>query len=139
MDDLKYSGNFIVMSYNPFVLTYFKKHKPDWLRAQIGHSLKGLRKVPIFRFPWILNGILGMLFDMSCADCIVLDNSQWIFYLIAYHKNIKGKPVLIYAPKSYVEQEGFIGRDSIANFIVENIRDERAWPKGYINKFKRQE
>jgi len=139
MDDLKYSGNFIVMSYNPFVLTYFKKHKPDWLRAQIGHSLKGLRKVPIFRFPWILNGILGMLFDMSCADCIVLDNSQWIFYLIAYHKNIKGKTVLIYAPKSYVEQEGFIGRDSIANFIVENIRDERAWPKGYINKFKRQE
>lgn len=138
MDDINYSGEFIVMSYNPFVLTYFKEHKPDWLRAQIGHSLKGLRKVPIFRFPWILNGILGMLFDMSCADCIVLDNSKWIFYLIAYHKNVKGKPVLIYAPKSYVEQEGFIGRDSIANFIVENIRDEKAWPKGYIDKFKRK-
>lgn len=137
MEETNYSGNFIVMSYNPFVLTYFKEHKPEWLRAQVGHSLKALRKVPIFRLPWILNGILGMLFDMSCADCIVFDNSKWIFYLIAYHKNIKGKPVLIYAPKSYVEQQSFIGRDSTANFIVENIRDDKAWPKEYLEKFKR--
>jgi len=135
----KYSGNFIIMSYNPLVLTYFKEQRPEWLRAQIGHSLKGLRRVPILNLTWILNGILGMLFDKSSADCIVLDNSKWIYYLIAYHKNIRGKPVLIYAPKSYIEQETFIGKDSVANFIIENIKDENAWPKGYINKFKRNE
>lgn len=132
----RYKGNFIVMSYNPLVLSYFKTVEPDWLRAQIGHSLKGLRKVPFFRFPWILNGILGLLFDMSCADCVVFDNSKWIFYLIAYHKNIRGKPVLIYAPKTYMEQEAFIGKDSVANFIVENVADESSWPKEYIQKFK---
>ena len=131
-----YNGNLIVMSYNPLVLSYFKTVQPDWLRAQIGHSLKGLRKIPPFRFPWILNGVLGILFDMSCADCVVFDNSKWIYYLIAYHKNIRGKPVLIYAPKSYIEQESFIGKDSVANFIIENITNEVAWPKDYIEKFK---
>lgn len=131
-----YNGNFIIMSYNPMVLSYFKTVEPDWLRAQIGHSLKGLRKVPFFRFPWVLNGILGLLFDMSCADCVVFDNSKWIYYLIAYHKNIRGKPVLIYAPKTYVEQEAFIGKESVANFIVENVTDEKSWPKDYFEKFK---
>lgn len=131
-----YNGNFIVMSYNPLVLSYFKTVEPEWLRAQIGHSLKGLRKVPFFRFPWLLNGLLGLLFDMSCADCVVFDNSKWIYYLIAYHKNIRGKPVLIYAPKTFMEQEAFIGRESIANFIVENVADEASWPKDYVDKFK---
>lgn len=131
-----YTGNFIVMSYNPMVLTYFKTVRPDWLRAQIGHSLKGLRKVPFFRFPWILNGVIGLLFDLSCADVVVFDNSKWIYYHIAYHKNIRGKPVLIYAPKTYVEQEAFIGRESIANFIVENVADEASWPKKYLERFK---
>ena len=131
-----YKGNYILMSYNPFVLLYFKEVKPEVLRAQIGHSLSGLRKVPIFRFPALLNGILGMLFDMSCADVVVFDDSKWLFYLIAYHKNVKGKPVLIYAPKSYTEQEAFIGRESIANFIIENVTDKASWPKDYIDKFK---
>lgn len=131
-----YSGNFIIMSYNPLVLTYFKTVRPDWLRAQIGHSLEGLRRIPIFRFPTLLNSIMGILFDMSCADCVVFDNSKWIYYLIAYHKNIKGKPVLIYAPKTYIEQQAFIGRESVANFIVENIADNSSWPKEYLSKFK---
>ncbi len=131
-----YNGNFIVMSYNPFVLSYFKSVQPDWLRAQIGHSLKGLRKVPFFRFPWVLNGVLGILFDMCSADCVVFDDSKWIYYLIAYHKNIQGKPVLIYAPKTYMEQEAFIGKDSVANFIIENVTDELSWPKDYTDKFK---
>lgn len=134
-----YDGNFIVMSYNPMVLYYFKTVRPEWLRAQIGHSLKGLRKVPFFRFPWILNGILGILFDMSCADCIVLDDSKWIYYLILYHKNIRGKPILIYAPKTYMEQEAFIGKDSVANFIIENVTDENSWPQDYIEHFTTKE
>lgn len=131
-----YTGNFIIMSYNPLVLTYFKTVRPEWLRAQIGHSLEGLRRIPIFRFPVILNSIMGVAFDMSCADCVVFDNSKWIYYLIAYHRNIKGKPVLIYAPKTYLEQQAFIGRESVANFIVENIADSESWPREYLNKFK---
>lgn len=134
--EAEYDGNFIIMSYNPLVLSYFKTVEPNWLRAQVGNSLKGLRKVPFFRFPWVLNGVLGILFDMSCADCVVFDNSKWIYYLIAYHKNIRGKPVLIYAPKTYMEQEAFIGKSSVANFIIENIADEASWPKDYVEKFK---
>ena len=131
-----YTGNFIIMSYNPLVLSYFKTVEPDWLRAQIGHSLKGLRKVPFFRFPWVLNGVLGILFDMCSADCVVFDNSNWIYYLICYHKNIRGKPVLIYAPTTFMEQEAFIGKDSVANFIIENAADEASWPKEYLKKFE---
>lgn len=138
IENSKFRGNFIVMSFNPMVLNYFKKERPEWLRAQVGHSLKGLRdKIPFFRFPWIINGLLGTLFDLSSADCIVMDNSNWLYYIISFHKNVQGKPVLIYAPKSYKEQEAFIGRDSVANFIVENIESTEDWPKGYIRKFKK--
>lgn len=137
LENSNFKGNFILMSFNPMVLNYFKKVRPDWLRAQVGHSLKGLReKVPFFRFPWVINGLLGMLFDLSDADCVVMDNSNWLYYLISFHRNVQGKPVLIYAPKSYKEQEAFVGRDSVANFIVENIESTEDWPRSYIKQFK---
>lgn len=132
----KFKGEFICMSYNPFVLNFFKEVRPEYLRAQIGHSLKGLRKVPFFRFPWLLNGILGILFDTGNADCCLFDNSNWIFWMIAYHRNIKGKPVLVYAPKNYLEIEGFVGKESISNFIIEDAENKEAWPEEYIEKFK---
>lgn len=136
IESSNYKGNFICMSYNPLVLNFFKEIRPKYLRAQIGHSLKGLRKVPFFRFPWVLNGVLGILFDIGSADCCLFDNSNWIFWMIAYHSNIKGKCVLIYAPKSYLEIEGFVGKESISNFIIENAADENAWRKEDIMKFK---
>ena len=129
LENSNFKGNFILMSYNPLVLNYFKKVRKDYLRAQIGHSLSGLRRVPFFRFPWILNGLLGILFDIGHADLTLFDNSEWIFWMIAYHRNIKGKPVLIYAPKNYMEIEGFVGKESISNFIVENAENDKAWPK----------
>lgn len=137
IESSNFKGNFILMSYNPFVLNYFKKVRKDYLRAQIGHSLSGLRRVPFFRFPWILNGLLGILFDTGHADLTLFDNSEWIFWMIAYHRNIKGKPVLIYAPKNYMEIEGFVGKESISNFIIENAENEKEWPKEYLEKFKK--
>ena len=125
------------MSYNPLVLNYFKTIRKDYLRAQIGHSLSGLRKVPFFRFPWILNGVLGILFDIGNSDCSLFDNNDWIFWMIAYHKNVQGKPVLIYAPKNYMEIEGFVGKESIANFIIENAASEESWPSEYFAKIKK--
>ena len=136
LEKSEFTGNFILMSFNPMVLKFFKKERPDWLRAQVSHSLKGLKKIPFFRFPWIINGLLGTLFDLSQADCVVMDNSNWLYYLISFHRNVQGKPVLIYAPKSYKEQEAFVGRDSVANFIVENIESAEDWPRSYIRKFK---
>lgn len=137
LENSNFRGNFILMSYNPFVLNYFKKVRKDYLRAQIGHSLSGLRRVPFFRFPWILNGALGILFDIGHADATVFDNSEWIFWMIAYHRNIKGKPVFIYAPKNYMEIEGFVGKESISNFIIENAENKESWPIEYIERFKR--
>lgn len=131
-----FKGNFIVMSYNPLVLNYFKRERKDYLRAQIGHSLSGLRKVPFFRFPWLLNGVLGILFDIGHSDCTLFDDSEWIFFMIAYHRNIKGKPVLIYAPKNYIEIEGFVGKESISNFIIENAENIDSWPEEYIKKYE---
>ena len=138
IESSNFKGNLIIMSYNPLVLNYFKSERKDILRAQIGHSLSGLRKVPFFRFPWILNGILGILFDVGYADCILFDNSEWIFWMIAYHRNITGKPVLIYAPKSYIEIEAFIGKESISNFIIENAENVEAWGEDYLKKYKKK-
>lgn len=137
LENSNFHGNFILMSYNPFVLNYFKRTRKDYLRAQIGHSLSGLRKVPFFRFPWILNGLLGILFDIGNADCTLFDNNDWIFWMIALHRNIKGKPVLIYAPKNYLEMEAFVGKESISNFIIENITNQESWQEEYIEKFKK--
>lgn len=137
IEESGYNGDFILMSFNPMVLNFLKIERPEWLRAQIGHSLNGLRKkIPFFRFPWIINGLLGTLFDVSQADVVVMDNSNWLYWLISFHRNVQGKPVLIYAPKSYKELEAFIGRDSVANFIVENIESTEDWPEWYIQKFK---
>ena len=138
IESSNFKGNLIIMSYNPLVLNYFKSERKDILRAQIGHSLSGLRKVPFFRFPWILNGILGILFDVGYADCILFDNSEWIFWMIAYHRNITGKPVLIYAPKSYIEIEELIGKESISNFNIENAKNVEAWGEDYLKKYKKK-
>ncbi len=129
-----YKGKFAVQSFNPLVLMWFEKFKPEYIRGQVGHSLSGLTKyVPFFRFPWAVNVVL---FEKSSADYAVYDNSNFIYLFIKYNKDIRGRSVLIYAPKSYNEIETFIGKEGISNFIVENVADETAWPKWWLQKFK---
>lgn len=130
----EFKGNFAVQSFNPLVLMWFEKNRPDYIRGQVGHSLSGLAKyVPFFRFPWAVN---VLLFNKSNADYAVYDNSNFIYILIKYNKDIKGRCVLVYAPKSYREIENFIGKEGISNFIVENVADTVAWPEEYLNNFK---
>ena len=134
ISECDYKGKFAVQSFNPLVLMWFEKFKPEYIRGQVGHSLSGLTKyVPFFRFPWAVNVVL---FEKSSADYAVYDNSNFIYLFIKYNKDIRGRSVLIYAPKSYNEIETFIGKEGILNFIVENVADETAWPKWWLQKFK---
>lgn len=136
IEEKKYTGNFAVQAWNPLVLMYFEKVRPDFVRGQVGHSLSGLIKyVPINQLPWIVN---VLLFNKSHADYCVYDASNFIYILIKYNRNIKGRPVFIYAPKTELEIESFIGKEQIAGFIVENVIDNRAWSKSYIRKFKKR-
>ena len=134
IEETGYDGNFSVQSWNPLVLMYFEKIKPEYLRGQVGHSLSGLIKyVPLNGLPWVVN---VLLFNLSHADYCVYDASSFIYVLIKYNK-LKGRPVLIYAPKSEMEIESFIGKQQIEGFIIENALDPKSWSKSYIRKFKR--
>ena len=136
IEQKEYMGNFAVQAWNPIVLMFFEKVRPNYIRGQVGHSLSGLVKyVPINKLPWIVN---VLLFNKSHADYCVYDASNFIYVLIKYNKNIKGRPVFIYAPKSEMELETFIGKEQIAGFIVENVLDSHSWSKSYIRKFKKR-
>ena len=136
IEEKGYIGKFAVQAWNPLVLMYFERVRPQYIRGQVGHSLSGLVKyVPIDQLPWIVN---ALLFDKSNPDYCVYDASNFIYILIKYNKNIKGRPVFIYAPKTQMELESFIGKDQIAGFIVENVLDHHSWSKSYIRQFKKR-
>lgn len=137
IDETCYRGNFSVQAWNPLVLMYFEKVRPEYIRGQVGHSLSGLIKyVPLNGLPWVVN---VLLFNRSHADFCAYDASNYIYVLIKYNKDIKGRPVFIYAPKSEQEIKSFIGREQIAGFIIENPLNPKAWSKRYIRKFKKKD
>ena len=137
IDETNFKGNFSVQAWNPLVLMYFEKERPEYIRGQVGHSLNGLIKyVPINGLPWIVN---VLLFNKSHADFCAYDASNFIYVLIKYNKDIKGRPVFIYAPKSEKETKSFIGKEQIAGFIIENPLDHKAWSKKYIRKFQKRD
>lgn len=132
----EYTGNFSVQAWNPFVLMYFEKIRPEYIRGQVGHSLCGLVKyVPLTGVPWIVN---VLLFNHTHADYCVYDASDFIYVLIKYNKDIKGRPVFIYAPKTERQMQSFIGKEQISGFIVENVLDQKSWSKSYVKKFKKK-
>ena len=134
LDKTGYKGNFTVQSWNPFVLMYFEKHKPEYIRGQVGHSLSGLVKyVPLNGIPWIVN---VAFFNLSHADYCVYDSSPFLYVLLKYNR-IMGRPIYVYAFKSEKEINAFVGKSQISNFIVENISDDTMWSKQYRRKFKR--
>ncbi len=136
IEETNFNMNFSVQSWNPLVLMYFEKNRPEYIRGQVGHSLSGLIKyVPLNGIPWVVN---VLLFNLSHADYCVYDASPFIYVLIKYNK-LKGRPVLIYAPKSEIEIEGFIGKEQIEGFFVENVLDSKSWSKRYIRQFKKHD
>lgn len=108
----KYNGEFSVQSFNPLVLRYFKKKKPEYIRGQIGNSLKKLSTLQKFILP-IVN---FCLFYYGDPDYIVYDLDKSVLALSNFNK-VVGLPVLGYAPKKYKDIIPYL--DYFDNFIVE--------------------
>ena len=100
MEELKnYKGKFVVQSFNPRVVNWFKLNYPKIHRGQVGHSLRGLRnKVP----NPVLVAANFLLFYTGHPDYIVYDLDKNVHILPTFN-SIVGLPVIGYAPKSEKE------------------------------------
>ena len=145
IEDSHFAGNFAVQSFNPCAISYFKKNHPSYIRGQVGHSLRGIFKNLDMINVWLVN---VFFFDASLADYCVYDDSNYIWLLLKYNKDLKGRPALIYAPKSEKEVRAYIGRQCISNYIVENVGrhkkrsivlNEKSWSKDFIEQYKIKE
>lgn len=136
----RYTGNFAMQAFFPPVLMWIKENHPEIIRGQVYNSLKKFAKVNFIR-----KTVHLVLAHKSCADYCVYDNSQYIWVFLKFQEVI-GKKVLVYAFKNELQIKAFIGKENIANVIVENIVSEidkngdyilntNDWSEKFINRY----
>lgn len=137
----QYTGNFAMQAFFPPVLIWLKENYPEIIRGQVYNSLKKFAKVNFIR-----KAVHLILAHKSCADYCVYDNSQYIWAFLKFQEII-GKKVIVYAFKNEHAIKAFIGKENIANVIVENIiydideednyvLNSRDWSKKFIERYK---
>lgn len=48
----QYPGDFMVESFNPIAVHWFKKHRPEWIRGQLAMNLKNDKSIPtLLKYP----------------------------------------------------------------------------------------
>ncbi|MEG1009906.1 MAG: hypothetical protein RSF67_08890, partial [Clostridia bacterium] len=117
MDLMKeYKGEFVIQSWNPLVVLYFKNNYPENIRGQVGNSLKGIKTFRSFS----LNTVCFILFYLGEPDYIVYDLDETVYILSKFNKII-GLPVIGYTAK---DQHDIIRYEKyFDNIIVEgNIK-----------------
>lgn len=144
LKDNEYSGNFAMQAFFPPVLIWLKEHNPEIIRGQVYNSLKKFAKVNFIR-----KAVHLILAHKSSADYCVYDNSQYIWAFLKFQEII-GKKVIVYAFKNEHEIKAFIGKENIANVIVENIIsnitkegeyviNNKDWSQRFIDMYKEKE
>ena len=138
---LKEGYNFYVQAANPFVLNWYHQNISTVKRGMVGNSVPSIRtivlrlrnskKTNVFT-DLIRQAIAFIWFDLAESDYCVYDYSNYIYVFMKYCKGFRGKPVLIYAPKSLYEIENMIGNELVDAYIMENISDNIAWPNEYM-------
>lgn len=133
MEELKsYSGEYVVQSFNPRVVSWFERKYPHIRRGQVGHSLRGLRnKIP----NPVLIAVNFCLFYTGKPDYIMYDLDKNVHILPTFN-NIVGLPVLGYAPKSVKETYEF--QDFFANFVYEDLENREAWGEYFKENFNKE-
>lgn len=140
LSSYRYEGNFSMQAFFPPVLIWLKKNYPEILRGQVYNSLEKFAKVPFVR-----KAVHLILAHKSCADYCVYDNSQYIWAFLKYQEVI-GRLVIVYAFTNEHQIKAFIGKENIANVIVENIvsdigedgtyiLNEKDWSKEFILQY----
>lgn len=126
-----YSGEYVIQSFNPRVVDWFKSNYPHVQRGQVGHSLRGLRnKVP----NPILVAINFLLFYSGKPDYIMYDIDPYVHVLPTFN-NIVGLPVLGYAPTSVEETLDY--QDFFANFVYEDLENKEHWGDYFLKRFEK--
>lgn len=134
---------FYVQAANPFVLNWYNQNIPSVKRGMVGNSipsikstilkLRNTKKVRVFT-DMIRQAIAFLWFDLAESDYCVYDYSNYIYVFMKYCKGFRGKPVLIYAPKSLEEVENMIGNELVDAYIMEDISNTSSWPEEYMKK-----
>lgn len=107
----KYKGKFAVKSFNPFVILWFKKHRPNYIRGLLLTNRKKTLKEKISRNKFILKkckpDFLSCYYDM-------INNKK----IKEYKKNNIVLGWTIKTPKKYLEY-----KDLFDNLICENMEE----------------
>lgn len=77
-----YKGEYVVESFNPYYLSWWKKHRPDVIRGQLATKNKGKRKFIIRLRDFILKNMLTNF--LSKPDFLALDFNAKKYYSFRY-------------------------------------------------------
>ncbi|MDD3304327.1 MAG: glycerophosphodiester phosphodiesterase family protein [Clostridia bacterium] len=134
---------FYVQAANPFVLNWYHQNIPSVKRGMVGNSIPSI-KTTILRmkntaktrvFTDMLRQAIAFLwFDLAESDYCVYDYSNYIYIFMKYCKGFRGKPILIYAPKSLGEIESMVGNELVDAYVMEDIANESSWPIEYMKE-----
>lgn len=94
----KYSGDFIVKSFNPWTVRWFKKNKPEYIRGQLSYNFKDNKKLNIITRYLAKNMILNII---TKPDFIAYDIKSFPNSKVEKSK----KPILIWTIRNKDELE----------------------------------
>lgn len=110
-----YQGEFVITSFNPLTLGWFRRHRPNWPRGQIGGFLQNERNANIIEKS-IAKELRG---DWYCKpDFIAYQQDRLEYEAVAEHRGA-GRPILAWTLTSQAEADAVDG--SADNIIFENF------------------
>lgn len=94
-----YEGLFMVESFNPLVVAYFRKHRPNYFRGQLSGNLEGKKGVSYTVVRHLLSNVIARP-DFVAYDHLYQDNLS-----LRLMKVIFGIPLICYTVKNPQEYE----------------------------------
>lgn len=111
-----YPGPFAVQSFNPFVLAFFRKHRPDWTRGQVAGFFEGMEAIASYQRALLKRLLLNWT---SRPDFIAYEQERLPYWPVTIHRKL-GLPVLAWVVRTPADLEQL--ERHADNVIFEDIR-----------------
>lgn len=107
-----YTGNFLITSFNPFILEWFKKHRPQYIRGQLVSNHNG------DKIPKIVNWVLkNMLFNFITKPEVIACNIKMLPSKEIQREKEYGKIIIGWTVKTEEDRE--IAEKYCDNYILD--------------------